>query len=144
MTKLCDLYEYAEQHDIDIDCFRMRHAESFSVHLGNGKLAIAIDPWKLRSRSDEACKIAHELGHCMTWSFYNRFACCDIVQRHENRADKWAIKKLVPKDELMEAINDGCTDLWQIADHFCITEDMAKKALCYYTYGNLAVDAYYA
>ena len=37
-------------------------------------------------------KLAHELGHCCTGSFYNQWATADCRRRHENVADKWAIQ----------------------------------------------------
>ena len=66
-------------------------------------------------------KLAHELGHCETGSFYNRYAKLDLRQKHENRADKWAIQHLIPVEELDEAVADGYTDLPSLAEHFCVT-----------------------
>ena len=86
--------------------------------------------------------MAHELGHCSTGSFYNRHTPFDVRQCHENRADKWAIKKLVPVAELDQAVAAGYTEFWQLAEYFGVTEDFMKKAVCYYTHGNLAVDYY--
>ena len=86
--------------------------------------------------------LAHELGHCKTGSFYNRHAALDIRQKHENRADKWAIRQLVPEDALDQAVADGYTDLPSLAEHFCVTVPFMRKAVCWYTYGNLAADLY--
>ncbi|MCI7650223.1 MAG: hypothetical protein SO436_09695 [Oscillospiraceae bacterium] len=55
--------------------------------------------------------MAHELGHCITGSFYNVYAVCDLRAKHERRADKWAIKKLVPRDKLKNAINSGFSEV---------------------------------
>lgn len=82
-----DLYVYAELRHIDVDWVPMRRAMSLSVPLKDG-YAIALDPWKLGSLSQETVCLAHELGHCETGSFYNRLAKLDVRQRHENRADK--------------------------------------------------------
>lgn len=96
------------------------------------------DPWR-RRRSG----LAHELGHCETGSFYNQYAALDVRQRHENRADKWAIWHLVPEDALDQAVADGYTDLPSLAEHFCVTVPFMRKAVCWYTHGNLAAELYF-
>ena len=67
----------------------------------------------------------------------------DSRRRHENRADKWAIRCLIPLENLDDAIAEGCTELWQIADRFGVTEEFAKKAVCLYVHGNLATELYF-
>lgn len=136
-----DLYAYAERRNIDVDWIPMRRATSLSVPLGD-RYAIALDPWKLGSLAQETVCLAHELGHCETGSFYNQYAALDVRQRHENRADKWAIQHLIPVEELDEAVAEGCEDIPALSEHFCVTEDLMRKAVCWYTHGNLAVEMY--
>ncbi len=137
-----DLYAYAERRNIDVDWIPMRRATSLSVPLGD-RYAIALDPWKLGSLAQETVCLAHELGHCETGSFYNQYAALDVRQRHENRADKWAIQHLIPVEELDEAVADGCEDIPALSEHFCVTEDLMRKAVCWYTHGNLAAELYF-
>lgn len=137
-----DLYTYAERRNIDVDWIPMRRATSLSVPLGD-RYAIALDPWKLGSLAQETVCLAHELGHCETGSFYNQYAALDVRQRHENRADKWAIQHLIPVEELDEAVAEGCEDIPALSEHFCVTEDLMRKAVCWYTHGNLAAELYF-
>ena len=139
---LIDLYDYAEEKEIDVDWVSMRRAESLSAELPDGSFCIAMDPWKMESIAKETVALGHELGHCCTGSFYNRFAKRDIMQKHENRADKWAIKKLIPAEDLDEAVAEGHTELWDLAEHFGVTEEFMRKAVCWYVHGNLAVEEY--
>lgn len=141
-NNLISLYEYAENRHIDVDWCSMLKSPSLSVLLPDGSCAIAIDPWKMDNVEMETACMAHELGHCECGAFYNRYAVCDIVQMHENRADKWAIKKLISKDELDQAIAEGCETIWDLAEHFGVTEDFMRKAVCWYTHGNLAYELY--
>lgn len=136
-----DLYAYAENRNIDVDWVPMRRATSLSVPLGDG-YAIALDPWKLGTLAQETVCLAHELGHCETGSFYNRYAALDVRQQHENRADKWAIRRLVPAEELDAAMADGCDTIPALADRFGVTEPFMRKAVCWYAHGNLAVEMY--
>jgi len=142
MTNLIDLYEYAQSRGIGVYWFELGCAESLSYCDAAGECYVAMDPWRLHTVEEEKTKLGHELGHCCTGSFYNRWAACDVRRKHENRADKWAIARLIPEEALDEAVADGHTELWDLAEHFGVTEDFMRKAICWYTHGNLAVDEY--
>ena len=137
-----DLYTLAEQAGIDVIWFPLQDDCSLALHL-LGRYAIAIDPWKMDTVSKETVSLAHELGHCQTGSFYNEHSPFDIRQRHENRADRWAIQKLIPKDALDRAVATGYQTAAELADYFGVTESFLRKAICLYTHGNLA-DSWYA
>lgn len=144
MSELLALYQYAEAAGHDVYWYSFDdETESLSVQFPDGSCAIAINPYQLSSWGDETVKLAHEIGHCETGAFYNRHAACDIRRKHENRADKWAIKALIPEDELDAAVADGCTDMWALAERFGVTEDFMRKAVCWYTYGNLATELHF-
>ena len=143
MMDLMGLYRLAEDNDIAVDCFELKKREALSVMDSDGTCYIAIDPFKLASELDEKMKPGHELGHSVTGSFYNEYATCDVRRKHENRADKWAINEFVSEQELDEAIADGHTEMWDLADYFHVTEDFMKKAVCWYTHGNLATELYF-
>lgn len=140
MTDVDDLYRYADDCGIDIDWVPMRRASSLSVPLPDGSAAIALDLWRVNSMADHAVKLAHEIGHCETGAFYNEYAPLDVRQKHENQADKWAIERLVPKDQLDRAVKDGHTEIWDLAEVFNVTEPFMRKAAWWYTHGNLAVE----
>lgn len=141
MVNVVDLYDYAERQGYDVDWFSMSTSSSLSVMLPDGHCCIAIDPWKMDTLAKERVRLAHELGHCEEGAFYNPFAAYDLRQKHEHRADKWAIKKLVPKDELDAAVKAGYTEVWQLADYFGVDDDFIRKAVCWYEYGNM--DSYH-
>lgn len=143
MKSLGGLYGIAKQNNIPVDRFPMRKRQALSIMDWDGQCCIAMDPEKITGETDERCKLAHELGHCLTGSFYNRYAAVDCRQRHENRADKWAVEYLVPEEAFDEAVAAGCTELWELAEFFGITEDLVKKAVCWYTYGNMAAELYF-
>lgn len=143
MTELAELYRIAEEQNIAVDRFALKRREALSYMDLDGSCYIAIDPDKLKGELDEKMKISHEMGHCFTGSFYNKYAVCDVRRKHEHRADKWAIQKLVPVDDLDNAVADGHTELWDLAEHFGVTEDFMRKVVCWYTYGNLATNIYF-
>ena len=137
------LYRIADAEHIPIIPFRLPETGSLCVQAENGDCYIGIDDALLETESDKRVQLGHELGHCVTGSFYNRYAALDVRQKHENRANKWAIEKLVPEDKLDDAVADGCTDIFSLAEHFEVTEDFMRMAVCWYTHGNLATDLYF-
>ena len=132
MADLLDLYDLAEIHNIGVYWFDLGAAESLSLQMEDGSCAIAMDPWRLPTVADETVKLAHELEHCETGSFYNRYAARDVRQKHENRANKWAYKKLIPEDELKNAVRQGYHEPWELAEYFGVTEAFLRGALEYY------------
>lgn len=135
------LYELARQENIQVLTFPLRENGSMSVMTERGACFIGMDPSISGSR--ERVHLAHELGHCVTGSFYNIYATVDSRRRHENRADKWAVKQLIPVEALDDAIAQGDTQLWQLAERFGVTEEFIKKAVTYYVHGNLATELYF-
>ena len=123
--------------------YPMTENGSMSIMLDSGQCFIGIDESVLDGGVEERCHIGHELGHCLTGSFYNRYTRFDIRQRHENRADKWAIREMIPVEALDEAIADGCCEIWELADRFGVTEPFIKKAICLYVHGNVATELYF-
>jgi len=142
MMTLSALYRLAEKEDIAVDCYKLKKREALSVVDQDGNCCIAIDPFKLESEMDEKMKLGHELGHCLTGSFYNQYAACDIRQKYEKRADKWAIEKFLSENDLDRAVADGYTEIWSLAELFDVSIDFMRKAVCWYTYGNLDVEHY--
>lgn len=131
------LYTLAANDGIEILPFGFSTQEALSIMDSDGRCYIGIDPCKLTSIIDEKMKLAHELGHCETGAFYNVYSPYDIRQRCENRADKWAIKKLIPEDELDAAMAAGYTEPWELAEVLDVSEPFIRKALNWYSHGNL-------
>ncbi len=62
----------------------------------NNRFAIFIDEYAIQSTVEYNCVIAHEAGHAMTGTTHQVCSPLDLISRHEYRADKWAIQKLIP------------------------------------------------
>ena len=137
------LYDLAQKQYIKIYTFPMEYSRSMSVMTDDGKCFVGMDPRIQDGSVRERVHLAHELGHCVTGSFYNIHAAVDCRQRHENRANKWAVKQLIPVDALDDAIAGGCTEFWELAEKFGVTEDFVRKAVCLYVHGNLATELYF-
>ena len=141
--EICALYDFAAQQNIEVIPFPMPENKSMSYMTLDGDCYIGIDPRIQTGDSQERVHLSHEIGHCVTGSFYNIYAARDCRQKHENKADKWAIQNLIPVEALDNAVANGITEFWQLAEWFGVTEEFAKKAVCYYVHGNLASDLYF-
>lgn len=138
-----DLYDFAKQQNIEILTFPLPESSSMSIMDDEGSCCIGMDAAILDGGKEERVHLSHEIGHCATGSFYNRYAAIDCRQRHENRADKWAVTHMIPVDDLDEAVAEGCTEIWELAEHFGVTEEFMRKAVCYYVHGNMATELYF-
>lgn len=143
MKELSSLYRLAEEQSVPIWRFDLPENGSVSVQSADGQCWIGVDAGILDGGMQERVHLAHELGHCLTGSFYSPYTRVDSRKRHEYRADKFAVKMLIPVGELDDAVAEGCTELWELAERFGVTEDYMRKAVCYYTHGNVAAELYF-
>ena len=141
--ELLALYGIARQENMEVIQYPLQETGSLSVMLEDGACCIGMDKSVQDGSVQERVHLGHELGHCATGSFYNIHAAVDSRRRHENRADKWAVLQLIPVADLDDAVAQGCTELWELADRFGVTEDFMKKAVCWYVHGNLATELYF-
>ena len=131
--KLTKIYEYAESKKIGVYSLKTQVVESMSVMDAEGKCDIAINPEKIKSTADEIVKLAHEIGHCECGAFYNEYSPLDIRAKHERRATEWAIRELIPRSKLIEAIKEGILTKNELAEHFEVTEELMQAAMEYYS-----------
>lgn len=126
---LNEIYIECDKKNIEVYPFKF-DSNIKGVALPDG--SIAVDTDKISSNAEELEIIAHEEGHIETGSFYNIYSPLDIRAKHEKRAEKYAIKKLIPKDELDNAFNNGITEYWELAEYFNVTCEFMIKAINFY------------
>lgn len=136
-----ELYQDATAKDISIMILGIPENGSMCIQTET-RCYIGMDYDVIKNEADCRVHLAHELGHCATGSFYNRWAARDLREKHEHRADKWAITRLVPHAALDKAVESGIKEAWSLAEYFGVTEDFMKKAICFYKYGNLNPELY--
>ena len=137
------LYELAEKQNIPVLTFPLPVNGSLSIRDEAGSCWVGMDAGVCDGGAHETVHLAHELGHCLTGSFYSIHTAVDTRQRHEIRADKWAIRQLIPVEALDDAIASGCQTTWELAEHFGVTEAFVRKAVCLHVHGNLATELYF-
>ena len=129
---LNDLYNYAINEDIVVFDHKAPVTISVSIMTDTGNCYIGIDYNAIKSEVQERERLAHEVGHCVRGAFYNRYSLLDLKSKHEYRADKWAIERLLPKEEMAEAFEYGIVEVWELAEYFEVSEEFIKKAAYIY------------
>lgn len=123
------LYRLAERHGVNVERYTLPHNGSVSLSVGD-RLFIGLDN-DVYGAAERVC-LAHELGHCETMSFYNIYSPFDIREKHERRANNWAISRLVPKYRYEKALKQGYDNIYSLAEYFGVTADFMQKAVDYY------------
>ncbi len=123
------LYNIAQKCDVTVDRFDLPENLSVSASV-NDKLFIGLDK-AVSGRQEKVC-LAHELGHCNTSGFYNVYSPLDIREKHERRANGWAIKRLIPERSLKSAVKSGLDSIFALAEYFDVTAEFMQKAIEYY------------
>lgn len=136
------LMRIAEDAGISVEYCKLPLNESITVQDDDGDVVL-MDTSLAGEGANERVHLAHEIGHSMTGAFYNPYTPLDIRAKHEYRANKWAVKQLISGEELHEAMAEGYTEIWSLAEYFNVTEDFMKMVVCWYTYGNLSAELYF-
>jgi len=129
--KLIDIY--CELYDKGVKFFDWSIDFTKAVTIEkDGTYAVFIDSKAIGTVAEEAVLVAHEAGHIFTGATHKVSSRYDIIARHEVRADRWAIKKLITKDELEAEVHNGYREPWELAERFNVPQEFLEKAICYY------------
>lgn len=125
-----ELFQKAEENNIKVMYFPLHSVKSSSVQYGD---ACYIGMSTKGVETDALCNtcLAHELGHCMTGAFYDPYSPLNTIGKAEYKANKWAVKELIDKDELMKLLKQKYR-VDEIAEYFDVTEDLVRMAYDYY------------
>ncbi len=126
----CDMYE-SNIYFFSTE-FGKTEKQSAVIEMG-GQSAVFIDVDKIKSIVEETEVIAHECGHIETGTTHKLSAPYDVICRHEYRANKWAVKKILPACEIKKAIAAGCHEVWEFAEYLGRSEEFIKLAFDIYT-----------
>lgn len=118
-----EVYSMAEDENVEVTNFTLDETKSLSVRTESGDCYIALDEKKFSTTAEKKVALAHELGHCKTGAFRNVYSPFDLVCQHEYRANRQAVLDLVPYEDLIKAIRSGVVEVWELAEHFNVTED---------------------
>lgn len=131
MHKLLGLYSQLEKDGIAVFDYPVEIADASTIYL-NKRYAIFIDINQYQTVAEEFSALAHEYGHCATGATHAVCSPLDLIEKHEYRADKWAVHHLIPPDKLRQAVEEGYTEPWELAERLDVTEDFLHRAVYIY------------
>ncbi len=134
-SKLVELYQELIENNILLASGRYNFdcgADATIICMA-GKYGFFLDIDKIRTVTDENMAVGHEWGHFVTGSTYLVGASDELADWCERKAHRAQINKLMPFDELKQAIISGKTYAFELAEHFDVTEEFVKDAISYYT-----------
>ena len=84
------------------------------------------------STAEKLSIVAEEIGHYKTSSgnILDQDSIANIKQ--ELQARRWAYEKVLPLDLVMQAITNGLTEVYDLAEHFDVTEIFMRECLKHY------------
>jgi Zn-dependent peptidase ImmA (M78 family) len=81
------------------------------------------------------CVLAEEIGHHFTsagertpkkhHSMQDRLS----IDKCEYKALRWAANYLIPEHDLIDVISEGLCEIWELAEHFDVTEELMRFRL---------------
>lgn len=108
--------------------------ECDSVIVSDGShYGIFLDIDKIRTIAHEKEAVAHEWAHWISGATYTFDAPPAVRQKAEVQADRRQIKKLLPFDEMRAAMQNGITEVWELAEFFNVSESLITDAVEFYT-----------
>jgi Zn-dependent peptidase ImmA (M78 family) len=131
MDKLDALLMKSENNNVIIDFSAPKSIDTVIYDFSEGAIIGICEKLQL-TRSELLYRIAHELGHYHTGTFYYLCSPLAIKLQCEYRADKWMINELVPIVSFKKAIKNGYNEIWQLAEYFDAPEEVILRAAYIY------------
>lgn len=125
------LYEIAKKENIGIYYWDLGGAKGAAV-AGNDFRAVAVDPNQVENTADEVACLFHEIGHIETATLHPQGKTAIDIMRDEYRCMSWVVRNLIPLEELQTAVKSGLTEVWELAEYFCVPEDCILDAVKLY------------
>ena len=122
------LYETLEAQGVDV----------FSCPLGSLKAVaepsgyLGLNPQHLAGAAEERAVLIHEEGHFATGTFYQLDSPFTVRRHQENVACRYGYEKYFPLDAILDAMQDGHTEPWDLAEHFDVPLCYISEMLEYY------------
>lgn len=126
MTRYEQLLEEAYQGGLIV---KEKPLQSSDGRISNNRIAIRES---LFGSAVKACVLAEELGHYYTTAGDIIDQTCAENRKQENIARKWAYNKILPIENVLFALQDGHTEIWDMAEYLDVDEEFLRDALIYY------------
>jgi len=141
MVDAAALYSDLHHAGVKFYSWDLGSGKAATIEMGN-RYAVFIDFRNIESSADELVTVAHEVGHIETGATHTVSSPYDLIEKHEYKANKYAVQRVIPREDFLAALSSGYTEIWSLAEYFNVTEEFMRKAACLYLNGNLASELY--
>ena len=133
MDRLDNLEQQLYESGLEIDNHRHMLCDGYYRKYSDGFEYMAVAPDM--PRKARTCVAFHEAGHRYTHVLGH-------AGRDDERANRWAVKRLVPLMRLIEALEQGSFNTHDISDYLGVAESFLKVSLSVYrkTYGLYTIE----
>ncbi len=126
MTTYEDLLNEAYKEGITVKEKPLKYSDG---RIKGNKIAIRKS---IETDKEKACILAEELGHYYTTVGNILDQNDSNNRRQELIARKWAYEKILPIENILFAVQDGHTEIWDMAEYLDVNEKFLRDALkCY-------------
>lgn len=126
MTTYEDLLNEAYKEGITVKEKPLKYSDG---RIKGNKIAIRKS---IETDKEKACILAEELGHYYTTVGNILNQNDSNNRRQELIARKWAYEKILPIENILFAVQDGHTEIWDMAEYLDVDEKFLRDALkCY-------------
>ena len=132
MFELSDFYRYCKENNVDIIPYRGCPQPGATVRDGSF-YGVFLDFSQIRSTRLLKGICCHEMGHAATGALHKVDSPFELVERSEYRANRWVAQHFLTPEAFQEAFDDGCTELWEVAEYFDLPQKDVETAFTYWT-----------
>ena len=132
LSKLDELYIHAENNGIGVFNRHFSKTKKGACLCSDDFNNVLLDMSKIENKAEETLVLGEELGHIEKGELYRLTSHLPISRinkwKCEYRAKKWRAEKLLPADELQEAIYK-CSDMYELSVELEFPIEFIEEAL---------------
>lgn len=131
-VSLNDLYNIADNEGITVMSANCPECCAISMMSPSGKCYIGMDYSVIENERQERQYLAHDMGHCESGAFYNKYSPFNVISQQEFRANKKALQYLVPREELEYLLKNERLETWELCEYFDVDYEYIQIAFWVY------------
>ena len=132
MFEIADFYGYCRRNHVDVIPYVGIPHPGATIRDGEDH-AVFLDFSQIQSTRLLRGVCCHELGHLATGALHKVDSPYELAERSEYRANRWVAEHFLRKEDFQQAFDDGCRELWELAEYFEMPERDVQAALQYWT-----------
>lgn len=131
MTLAERLLEEARRDKITVKTEQLPDNGPRALYINVGaKVIVILNPTE--TQAEMACLLSEELGHFHTAPFKTLSYETIEDAKAEARARRWAHRRILPPVRLLNALQAGIRERWELADYLGVTEEFLEETFADY------------